>query len=688
MSYGKLTIVGKVFGWYMLPYREYTYGRDCVAVDDADCSGSDGSWQIAADIIAPAQADVNFNDYDYFVFVHSGNGEESSGVRDDVWSVAYLSGVYVRTNSKSLTKFDIVPETEARGSVPLGVYCHEFGHLLGLPDMYDTHSGKSRMGNWELMDKGLWNGHPAGSTPSELSSWSRIRLGWLSPSNIMTFQLDSAERQAIVPLETPPANNSITTVMIPIGENEYYLFENRQSIGNDAALPDHGLVGYHINEDQSDFSTIQTPAALAALHLGDLMSVSQVKAKVIAAFQTGVLLVGFGRASDEPTQPGSVLNLIVIPPLSVNVIVNNQTYTIDQTSGQVTIVSEFSNTTFQINLPPTVNIQTGVRERFQTWDDGFTNSTRTILVPANATLAASYRRQYLVSVSGQHSTPSGSGWYDENSQATISLPSPVDASTGTRYVFNTWLGDLTGRTNPARFRVTQPMNITAAWLRLESMQLTFFDMDNTPVPPSKIDKLTLKAPNGTVLVFTKLKTNATFWFLKGRYRVLTANVLNVDSVSGNEQFASSPNGLARVSLELYTMKFMITDYILGSPLEGGSVTITLPNNLAETKQIQNGNVTFNQLPHASYPYTISRDWTLQVSGATILPNQRTTNIKMVAGSTLAIIMGTISLAIITSLLAFKLFHTLQRRREEAKETANDEFLSRWYQRIENKKQSN
>ncbi|MGA3298437.1 MAG: immune inhibitor A domain-containing protein, partial [Candidatus Bathyarchaeia archaeon] len=115
VSLGTLTIVGDAYGWYTLPYPEAHYGHNCMAINDADCSGADGSWQVAYDasLIAQKQDNVNFMNYDYFAFIHSGNGQESSGVKDDVWSVTYLGGVYVRTNTRTLTRFNIDPELEA-----------------------------------------------------------------------------------------------------------------------------------------------------------------------------------------------------------------------------------------------------------------------------------------------------------------------------------------------------------------------------------------------------------------------------------------------------------------------------------------------------------------------------------------------------------------------------------------------
>ena len=632
VSYGELTVVGDVFGWYTLPYPEAHYGKNCLSINDADCSGSDASWQVAQDAVTlvdkNTSANVNFFNYDYYVFVHSGFGQESSKVTDDVWSVTYMGGVWIQTTTKTLTRFNVTPELEARGAVPLGVYCHEFGHNLGLPDMYDTHTGKSRMGGWELMDKGLWNGKPAGSEPAELSAWSRNRLGWLPNDNIVTYDNASDQLATMEPLEETPTNGSISAVIVPIASKEYYLFENREPISNDAYLPDEGIVGYHINENTNFFSTIESPASAAAFHLGDLVSNSYVRAKVLASYSNSSLLVGFGSASDLAIEQAASLTLRVTPGLAVSVVINNQTYTTDRTTGQVTVTSDFNNQTVGVSVPQTVGIRPGVRVKFQGWENGDQNNSRQVLLTSNTTLIATYRTQFLVSINSQYGIPSGSGWYDENASDTVSVNSTVNGPPGTRYVFVAWNGDASGQDDPMSFYVTSPMNLTVSWNTFEWMQLSFYDENSAPVSPSMIDSVTLRAPNGTLLVLSNLDNDSSFWFQNGTYRVLTAYVFAVDSAGVSEQFSTSPNGNAFIQLQLYTLCFKVDDSIFGSPLDGGNVTITLPNSVTQTAHIRNGTATFNQLPEADYPYVISRDWSVGVSGEVTLPNQTTPTIGM------------------------------------------------------------
>ncbi len=106
LSYGALTVTGDVYGWYTLPYAESHYGMNCNGINSPDCSGQDESWQLAQDAATLAQASANpldFSNYDYFIFIHSGYGQESSGVTNDVWSVTYMSGIYLKTTTKSIS---------------------------------------------------------------------------------------------------------------------------------------------------------------------------------------------------------------------------------------------------------------------------------------------------------------------------------------------------------------------------------------------------------------------------------------------------------------------------------------------------------------------------------------------------------------------------------------------------------
>ena len=255
ISYGKLTIQGDVFGWYTLPHPESYYGRDCKAINDPDCSGTNQSWKIANDTVPLAEKDVNFNSYDYYVFIHSGTGQETSLNRNDIWSVTYLDAS-VEVDSKTLTRFSIVPELEEPPNVPNGDWCVEFAHDLGVPDLYNTsngpNNGKTILGPWDLMDKGSWNGDPPGSLPAHMTAWAKIQLGFISGPMLETASL-GVSTILVDPTEIP--SNNVHAIKVPVDDSQnstqYYLVEVRKQIGFDSALPEAGVLITFVNESVS-----------------------------------------------------------------------------------------------------------------------------------------------------------------------------------------------------------------------------------------------------------------------------------------------------------------------------------------------------------------------------------------------------------------------------------------------------
>jgi len=256
ISYGKLTIHGDIYGWYKLPHPEAYYGRDCKAINDPDCSGTNQSWKIADDTVPLAEKDVNFSNYDYYVFIHAGTGQETSHMPNDIWSVTYLDGSVI-ANSKTLSRFSIVPQFEAPPYVPNGVWCVEFAHDLGVPDLYNTSkgpaNGKPILGPWELMDKGSWNGDPPGSLPAHMTAWPKIKLGFISGSMLMTAS-PGISTTIVDPTEL--ASNNVHAIRVPITNSlnatQYYLVEVREQIGFDSALPAAGVLITFVNESASE----------------------------------------------------------------------------------------------------------------------------------------------------------------------------------------------------------------------------------------------------------------------------------------------------------------------------------------------------------------------------------------------------------------------------------------------------
>jgi M6 family metalloprotease-like protein len=219
-------------------------------VDDTNYDGAIDSWKVLRDAVEVADPDVDFANFDKLIVLHAGFGQESSGNTNDIWSVAYIGSLWVRTeDKKSFYGGAIVPEMEDRGASALGVACHELAHLIGLPDLYST-KGLRYVGRWGLMDRGLWNGDPAGSSPAHPCAWSSLHLQWTSEDKIHTATLGSKTDTIVAPSGSDAPDGQVQLVKIPLSSDgkEYHLIEVRSHIGFDAALPGEGVIIYTVNE--------------------------------------------------------------------------------------------------------------------------------------------------------------------------------------------------------------------------------------------------------------------------------------------------------------------------------------------------------------------------------------------------------------------------------------------------------
>jgi len=265
VSYGIASIVGRVVGWIKLPHRMVEYGADNGPfVDDQDSDGYPDSWRLLRDALPLVTKTVNLAEYQQIVVFHAGYGQESSRKQDDIWSVTYMHWT-LETQYQSIEKFAIVPEFEARGLGTRGVYTHEFGHLLGLPDLYSNTV--EQVGLWDLMARGAWNGNPPGSSPSEMIAWDRIFLGWMGPDHVLNVTKQTRVNATVDPIESPSSGIQAVRVQAPSQDSKhYYLVEVRQKLGFDVALPSTGVLITYIDVTKSNpvkvIDAVQTSSTL------------------------------------------------------------------------------------------------------------------------------------------------------------------------------------------------------------------------------------------------------------------------------------------------------------------------------------------------------------------------------------------------------------------------------------------
>lgn len=244
-SFNQLDLSVDVFGWYQAANEHAYYGRE---------KGYDVARELAGEAIDAAEAaGVDFSQYDNdkdgsidgLVLVHSGPGAEEGGLNQYIWSHRWsLTNGYERFyDGINIQEYMFNPERRvfSNAMTGIGVFCHEFGHGLGIPDLYDTddsNGASAGLGEWSLMAGGPWvNGE---KTPASMDAWSKIELKWQKPSSIFCSGQYTLKAAAL-------ENRSL--ILRTKNPGEYFLLENRQKVKYDAFLKGTGLAIWHVDEN-------------------------------------------------------------------------------------------------------------------------------------------------------------------------------------------------------------------------------------------------------------------------------------------------------------------------------------------------------------------------------------------------------------------------------------------------------
>ena len=192
------------------------------------------------------------------VFVYyAGNNEAEGASSQTIWPHRSIVTTGDRVQNKLI--YDYACTSELRGSAGnamcgIGTFCHEFGHVLGLSDYYDTDNSQTyTVGSWDIMCSGSYNG--SGKTPPSYTAGERFELGWVTP-----VQLTDAGLYTLEPIENGKkqifliANETHNLSWESANPSEYWLLENRQNIGWDrhsTSLPGTGLLIWHVDYSAS-----------------------------------------------------------------------------------------------------------------------------------------------------------------------------------------------------------------------------------------------------------------------------------------------------------------------------------------------------------------------------------------------------------------------------------------------------
>lgn len=274
ISYGDLELVGTVVG-------DDGGTTDCVnlannrAFYNNDVANPDGDDDLVREAIADIDANVDFSDYDNnndgtidaLGIIYAGGGAHDgcvTGTNDDnLWPHSgglANPGPTVNADGKTVNPFIINSELTYALATPstcdqiqtIGLFAHEFGHSLGIPDLYDTDVGNGGVNRWSTMGLQYLGTTNNSDTPPHFDPWSKSFLGWVSPTvhapgdrfvEAISQVEDSGEVHQFL---SNPGGFEIG------GSGEYFLVENRQRVLFDSQLDGCGILVWHIDEALDD----------------------------------------------------------------------------------------------------------------------------------------------------------------------------------------------------------------------------------------------------------------------------------------------------------------------------------------------------------------------------------------------------------------------------------------------------
>lgn len=249
-SYGQFTPTFDVAGPVVLPNEMSYYGGDRNGATDPN------AYRMIQDACRLADDEVDFSLYDnngdgkadLVYVIYSGyaqsNGASTATVWPHMWFLTKF-GVELTLDGVIIDRYACSSErmgTSGNVITGIGLFCHEFSHTLGLPDIYDTSysSNEIAMGQWDVMDTGGYNN--AMRTPAGYSSYEKSVLGWLTPETPVSPDNES------VTLPSLGTTAKAFKMVSSVNPDEYFMLETRSKSDKwDAHLPGEGLVIVKVN---------------------------------------------------------------------------------------------------------------------------------------------------------------------------------------------------------------------------------------------------------------------------------------------------------------------------------------------------------------------------------------------------------------------------------------------------------
>ena len=229
-SYGKFTPVFDVVGPIKLPKAHAVYG-----------AGNDRMDLLLADACAAVDGMVNFADYDanndgivdLVYVIYAGHSANTSGNKDtNIWPKSGTITISNKFDGKSIRRYGVSNELNGSEKTSknnkkingIGLFCHEFSHTLGLPDIYAYNTDAENQENqgmeyWDIMDGGT--GIRGGRVPASYLAWEREVMGWM---NIDELKNDIT----INNLKSIDNGGKAYKIVNPKNSNEYIVLQSIQ----------------------------------------------------------------------------------------------------------------------------------------------------------------------------------------------------------------------------------------------------------------------------------------------------------------------------------------------------------------------------------------------------------------------------------------------------------------------------
>ena len=274
MSYGRQCISGDIpERWVRMPkpITEYRISSRNLEVDKSRVRG------LIEDAVNAVDREVDFSRYRVVVLFLGARFEEYGmiGLCGYPGMLGWSSSDVIRTKSGQWVKDGVAIYSFQAHT---GTLFHDIAHILGgikegkrrVPCLYDhdlqAKPGPARktfvdaiihMGFWDPMSCHYYQWE---SPPPGISSWTKLRLGWLDPSKVRVVRPGEKAEVILAPLED--GRGGTLAVKVPLTDTTYYLFENRQPIGYDRNLPGKGMLVMVADDDVAKCRKGKSPVKL------------------------------------------------------------------------------------------------------------------------------------------------------------------------------------------------------------------------------------------------------------------------------------------------------------------------------------------------------------------------------------------------------------------------------------------